>query len=430
MVIYTVKSGDSIYSIAREFNVPPSRIIIDNDLENPSRLIVGQTLVILFPTETYTVVGGDTLFSISKKFGVSVNQLYRNNPNLNGLSVVYPGQILNISYPEPPLGDIDTNGYIYPFVNRAVLRKTLPYLTYISIFSYTINADGTISEPPGGDEELIALAREYGTAPMMVLNALDENGNFSSELGNLMLSDEAFKEKVIYQVIETVKRKNYHGVDLDFEYISGENAASYADFGKKLNERLGDNYEVFTALAPKTFAGETGILYDGHDYEAIGKAVDAVLLMTYEWGYTYSPPMPVAPINFVRSVIEYAESVIDPKKIFMGFPNYGYNWTLPYIKGKSAAKSISNVQAVELAGEKNAAIQYKETAEAPFFNYYDHVGNGAVKHEVWFEDARSVNAKFRLPSEYGLRGIGIWNLMKYFPAMWLVANSLYRINRI
>lgn len=53
MTVYTVESGDSVYSIARKFGVPASRIVTDNELSNPSRLTVGQSIVILYPTETY-----------------------------------------------------------------------------------------------------------------------------------------------------------------------------------------------------------------------------------------------------------------------------------------------------------------------------------------------------------------------------------------
>ena len=68
MIIHTVVPGDSIYRIARMYNVPASRIITDNMLTDPGRLIVGETLVILFPSETYTVRGGDTLSSIASRF--------------------------------------------------------------------------------------------------------------------------------------------------------------------------------------------------------------------------------------------------------------------------------------------------------------------------------------------------------------------------
>lgn len=110
MVIHTVRKGDSIYSIAREYGVPPSRIITDNMLENPSKLAVGQSLVILFPTQTHTVRGGDTLQSIARMYGLTLNELYRNNPILGGVPTIYPGQVLNISYPEPSLGEFSTNG--------------------------------------------------------------------------------------------------------------------------------------------------------------------------------------------------------------------------------------------------------------------------------------------------------------------------------
>ena len=92
MTVYTVESGDSVYSIARKFGVPASRIVTDNELSNPSRLTVGQSIVILYPTETYTVRGGDTLDAVSRRTGVSLNELWRNNPTLGGKSTVYPGQ--------------------------------------------------------------------------------------------------------------------------------------------------------------------------------------------------------------------------------------------------------------------------------------------------------------------------------------------------
>ena len=157
MVIHTVQSGETIQSIARQYGVPPGRIINDNELESPETLVPGQTLVILFPSETYVVQGGDTLYTIAREFGVSVNQLWRNNPSLGGMSAVYPGQVLVISYNQPKIGTIYTNGYAYPFIDRAILRKTLPYLSYLSIFTYGITNDGMLI--PADDQEIINIAQ-------------------------------------------------------------------------------------------------------------------------------------------------------------------------------------------------------------------------------------------------------------------------------
>jgi spore germination protein len=146
--------------------------------------------------------------------------------------------------------------------------------------------------------------------------------------------------------------------------------------------------------------------------------------MTYEWGYTYGPPMAVAPLPNVRAVLDYAVTEIPATKILLGVPNYGYDWPLPFVQGTTRARSISNREAVRLAIYYGTAIQYDETAQSPFFRYTDDVG---TVHEVWFEDARSMDAKLRLVAEYGFLGAGFWNLMRPSSQTWLTLASLYEI---
>ncbi len=112
-----------------------------------------------------------------------------------------------------------------------------------------------------------------------------------------------------------------------------------------------------------------------------------------------------------------------PEKIFLGFPNYGYDWPLPYASGVTRAQSISNVRAAALAGQNRAEIFFDETARTPFFNYTAD----CTAHEVWFEDPRSCLAKFRLPVEYGLHGLGVWNFMRPFTAAFSLMNYLFRL---
>ena len=148
--------------------------------------------------------------------------------------------------------------------------------------------------------------------------------------------------------------------------------------------------------------------------------------MTYEWGFTFGPPRAVAPLNEVRKVINYAVSAIPRQKIFMGIPNYGYNWTLPYKPG-TAATVVSNPGAVDLAYRVGASISYDPIAQAPYFRYYDKAG---IQHEVWFEDARSILAKLSLANEYRLGGLSYWTIGRYFPQNWLVQNSVYNVKKV
>jgi len=432
MLIHTVERGDSVYSIAREYGIPPTRIITDNLLSNPGRLVVGQDLVILFPTVTHTVKGGETLERIAALYGISLLDMYRNNPILGGLPSIYPGQVLNISYDTSPLGEISSNGYAYLTIDQAVLRRTLPYLTYLSVFSYGIRDDGGLIPPEGDEEGVLNLAREYGTVPLLVLTSLTERGTFSSKLAAEVLANEELANVVINSVVTTVAEKGYGGVDVDFEYIPAEYSSAYANFIARLSDALGEEYRVFVSLAPKYRADQPGLLYGGHDYGLLGEAADNVLLMTYEWGYTYGPPLPVPPINEVRRVIDYAVTEIPREKIFVGIPNYGYDWPLPYVRGESKARSLGNVEAVQLALDRGVAIEYDDVAQAPYFTYYDRpeTYDDAVEHIVWFGNARSSDAMLRLVSEYGLDGAGVWNIMKYFPALWSVMNSLYTIRKL
>lgn len=416
--------------IAREYGVPVSRIITDNFITDPGKLTVGEDLIIRFPSVTYTVMGGDTLTGIAEEYGVTVNSLYRNNPFLDGLPTIVPGQIITVVGEEPVYNKtVSFNGYVYPFVDRTVLRRTLPYLTYLSIFTYGIRNDGTLISPSGDDEELIGIAGEYGTVPLLMLTSLTDEGKFSNELVSRILNDKILGDKVIESIIEILEARSYGGIDVDFEYIGSEGKEPYVDFLSRLSEALDGRFLLFVSLAPKIRDDQPGILYEGHDYKAIGEIADRTLLMTYEWGYTFGPPNAVSPKGEVKKVLDYAVTAIPKNKILSGIPNYGYDWPLPYERGITKAKTLTNTEAVELASEKQAEIRYDIEKAAPFYNYFDRPSsfNDAVEHVVWFENARTCDALLRLIPEYDLKGAGVWNVMNYFPALWLTANSLFNI---
>ena len=423
MTLYTVQPGDTLYSIGADFGTSPALLAENNGLEPETPLVVGQALVVLIPAETTTVQPGETIYAIARRAGLSVIQLYRNNPGLNGLPAVQTGQTLVLRYTDQPTAPLDVNAYAYPFISGGLLRQTLPYLTYITPFTYGFTPAGELV--PLNDQPIIDLALEYGVTPWMHLSTLTPDGVFSSALGLQLLADQAAQAVLIQNVLDNMQAKNYQGLDVDFEFIGAEGAAAYAAFIARLRARLSPlGYEVLVALAPKVSADQPGTLYEGHDYAALGAAADGVLLMTYEWGYTYGPPLAVAPIPSVRRVLDYAVTEIPREKIFMGIPSYGYDWPLPYERGVTRAQSLSNVEAVTLARRYGAEILYDQQAQAPWFRYTAPDGRA---HEVWFEDARSIEAKLALIREYGFRGAGYWNLDRPFPQNWSLLNSQYAV---
>jgi len=425
LIIHVVKSGESLYSISRLYNASSSKIAADNELTNPGRLIIGQTLVIIEGMRRHTVALGQTFYSIAASYGLTVSELTAANPQLTKPSLIYSGQLLNIPSSTRKLGTIEVNGYAFPNISMEVLRKTLPYLTYLSIFSNEVKEDGTLRTI--NDAPLIAEARQAKVAPLLVITNLLPGGGFSSGLAHTILSSDHLQETLLNNVLQTLKTKKYFGLDIDFEYVYPNDRQLYNSFLKRAVEKLKPlGFPVTTALAPKLSADQKGLLYEGHDYRIHGQLASHVILMTYEWGYTFGPPMAVAPLNAVRRVLDYAVTVIPSNKILMGIPNYGYDWTLPYQPGTRAA-TVSNVGAVNIAAKWGAKIQYDTVSQAPFFNYYD---DNRKQHIVWFEDARSIKAKLQLVNELKLSGISYWTIGRYFPQNWLVLNSIYNIRKV
>ena len=422
MIIHVVKKGETVYSIAQMYGVSAELILQNNEVE-AENLVEGQTLVVLVPKITHTVQKGETLYSIANQYGISAVNILQNNTVITKNGLIYPNQTIVIEYEGEKRGTIVTNGYAYTYIDKIALIKALPYLTYLTIFTYGFTPSGELVYID--DDDIIRIALDYGVAPVMLVSTLTSDGTFSNELANIILNDPVASDNLIDNIVENMNQKGYRGLDIDFEYIRPEDRQNYIDFVRRAEERLNEyGYFVMTALAPKTSATQSGLLYEAHDYRGLGEVADAVLIMTYEWGYTYGPPLPVAPIQNVRRVIEYAVTEIPNNKILLGIPFYGYDWTLPYVVG-SKARSMGPVTAVSIARRTGSIIQFDEEAMSPYFEYTDNVtGN---EHIVWFEDARSILAKVDVISDFDLLGTGIWNIMRYFPQGFLVINSLYRI---
>lgn len=377
MEIYVVKPGDTVNSIAAFYGVTADSIIYDNQLIYPYQLAIGQALLV--------AVGEQ-----EKSMGIS------------------------------------SNGYAYPFISRWVLDNTLPYLTELSIFSYGFTVEGELIPPLLDDEWMIERALNTSTLPILTLTPFGANGNFDNTLISAIVNNPESRDRLIENLVTVMKEKSYGGLDIDFEFIKAEDREAFTEFVRVCTERMHmEGFQVSVALAPKTSAQQKGLLYEGKDYRALGEIADHVLVMTYEWGYTYGPPMAVAPLNMVRNVLEYAVTEIPHEKISMGIPNYGYDWELPYERGITRAVTIGNIEAVRIAISRGVEIKFDEVAMTPYFNY----DSGGTTHEVWFEDARSIQAKYDLIKELGLRGPGFWQIMQLFRTNWLLLNANFYINK-
>jgi len=123
---YTIKSGDTLFQLARRYNTTVAAIMAINPGIDPNNLQIGQ--VICIPQAAppvppcpngflYTIKAGDTIFKLSQQFGVSVDAIIRANPGIdpNNLQI---GQVICIPQPVPPTPPLPPcpNGFYYTII--------------------------------------------------------------------------------------------------------------------------------------------------------------------------------------------------------------------------------------------------------------------------------------------------------------------------
>ncbi len=425
MQIHVVQSGQTLYGIARTYGISVADVASANQIDPLQTLVIGQALVIPITGMYYFVQPGDSLYMIGRRFGISYARLAQ----INAIPPTRPLQIgFRLYIPPAPKTSVESNAYVEAingqFTNVATssVVEYSPLLTYVAPFSFEARPDGSLVT---FDVSPVKTASAGSGAVLMMAVTNLENGQFSDTVGEAILTNPSVQDTLLNNIIETAGKYGFQDIHFDFEFLRPEDRENYNAFLRKAVERLhAENLLMSTALAPKTSASQTGRWYTAHDYKVHGEVADFVVIMTYEWGYSAGPPMAVSPIGPVREVLEYAKTEIPAKKIMMGQNLYGYDWTLPFVQGGAYARAISPQTAISLARDNNAIIEYDNTAQAPFFYYRDA---SSKQHVVWFEDARSINAKFDLLKELDLRGISYWKLGWAFPQNWLLLEDRFQI---
>ena len=289
MKVYVVNEGDTLQSIAEKFRVSVERLAFDNEIQR-QELVVGQALLILEPEQIYTIEEGDTLAGIAEQFGQKVIHLVRSNPYLLNETFLLPGRQIVIAYKDTENREMDVFGYAYSFIKEAVLEETLLYIDELLPFSYGYNEDGSLIAM--NDDRLLSEANRFGRRKRMVITPLDRNERFNNQLVICLLESSAVQDILLANILNIMREKGYRALDIDFEFIPAPYREAYVAFIQKTTKMLHDSgFEVSVAVPPKIADDQPGLLYEGIDYEGIGRAADTVFLMTYEWGYKYGPPM-------------------------------------------------------------------------------------------------------------------------------------------
>jgi spore germination protein len=277
-------------------------------------------------------------------------------------------------------------------------------VTEVSPWIYGLDSSGQIATQygPGRAAAINADIAKLRAAGLRIMPSLADitGGQWSYQPMARMLHSPERMARQIDEILRLVEANHYAGIDIDYEQLRAGDRQDFTTFCEHLASALHAKGKLLSvALFAKTSDAGSSPTNVAQDYGAIGQAADQVRLMGYDYHWASSAPGPIAPVRWLRDVVNYAKTQIPADKIVLGVPLYGYDWSGGHGTG------ISWLQALRLSREHHAAARYDPRAQAPWFSYTDAAGR---KHTVWFENAASSRAKFAIAQGAGINGVYLW----------------------
>ncbi len=286
---------------------------------------------------------------------------------------------------------------------NSLSQFTANYINQISTATYSVTSAGTISGSTPTEGVQLALSSN-DQAFACLQNTL--NGAFSSSLAHTVMTDSAVRSAFIQNTLNLLRTYGYTEANMDFEDMPAADRSAYnlliSDMAAALHSA---GYKLIVSVPGKTSDSPTAAWSGTFEYAALGRAADAIQLMTYDQNGPWGAPGPVAGLPWVENVVKYAVSQIPSSKVMIGLPAYGYDWNTTTNTGHKAVmwKSIPN-----LIATTGAVPQYDSVQQSPWFTY-TAAADGS-KHTVWYENSTSIAAKSALVKKYALGGVSVWRL--------------------
>lgn len=277
----------------------------------------------------------------------------------------------------------------------------------VSPFWYSTDSSGRIYGTR--NDELVRIAYESNVRIIPSIHNVTSNPDAVVPV----LRNPQLRARHVQNIVDEVVARNYHGIDIDYEGLGSSLRDDFSAFIRELATALHAQNKLLT-VAVHAKDSDYGGLGGFQDWAEIGKYVDQLRIMTYDYHWRGSSPGPVAPAYWIESVTEYALSVVEPSKIFLGVHFYGYDWPPD---GSATPRPWSVLE--EIINEQGSTVNFVERngkgpVEESYFNYRASQGT----HQVWFMTETGLASKIKTVQELDLAGIAIWQLGYEKPEYW------------
>ncbi len=370
----------------------------------------------------YIVQPGDTIYSITRLFDLTTAQLLSVNPDLREGRLTI-GQMLRIPELRDVRPTIEVNGYVYPTMSVEAVYTALPYLTYLSILGYNVQADGTLSSID--DAWLVEAARQRGVAPLMVVSNIDPAGGFSAELAHTVLSDAALHQAMINTIIAHLKAGNYYGVNLNFTELVPGDYFAYAEFLQSLTQQLHPlGYILVVSPRISILIEQQAALAAVNERVPFNSMLDRLILRSTEWvcAYQYRE---ISFIDELQQAIDFATQLISSPKILITIPNCCYDFRLTGQQSE-LDRLLSSAQADALVYQTGGVFRIDPRSRTSHFTYVDSRG---IYHEVLCEIDTNFRAPIALVNTYNLGGVSFRYINDFSVASYQTVSAMFEIRK-
>ena len=297
-------------------------------------------------------------------------------------------------------------------VNRASFERNADILDEVSPFWYSTDSHGRLYHGSDArDQTLVELAHSKNVLVIPTIHNVVLSGD---PVPALITSPER-RRNHIRNIVDEVLAHNYDGIDIDYEALDSSLRQPYTLFITELGAALHEQNKLLT-IAVHAKTSDYGGLGGFQDWVVLGKVVDRLRIMTYDYSWRGSSPGPIAPIYWVSDVMTYAKTVVDPAKVVVGVPFYGYNW--PSGGGRAVAQTWDAINYLIQNLGLSVNLQESNVRGPVQENWITYNGR-----QAWFATSRSLDAKIVLVQQLDLAGIAIWRLGGEDPENWTVIRS-------
>lgn len=328
--------------------------------------------------------------------------------------------------PETALGSYQANSELFADVSIVAFSAT----DATTISTYDGLPDGTI-------DTYRAATSATGTPLIATIFDDSPSGTMAA-----ILADPGTRAAHVQAVVDVVVNGGFDGVDLDYETFAFSDGRdtwattrpNWIAFLNELAARLDPiDKQLIVSVPPVYDGGRTDASgYWVYDYAAMGEVVDRIRVMAYDYSFAGGSPGPIAPIEWVRSLVDAITDLVPPEKVDLGVPTYGYDWVLT-VTGVCPAdqqpetKAMSTVRAARTVAERGIAPVWDPIAEERTFDYVDTLTGTdsagtpvscTVNRRVHYLDAVAVHRRAWLAHRNDLHGVALWALGNDDPLTW------------